>query len=83
MEVSPAGQVTTTQTLTKIKNILIVPSVGTRTENNMTNTIQDMLIHLSDIIDMHDYDEDWEIKAQGIITKISKEIKEPEIKEVI
>lgn len=46
------------------------------------NTIQDMLIHLSDIIDMHDYDEDWEIKAQGLITKIAKELKEPEVKEI-
>lgn len=46
------------------------------------NTIQDMLIHLSDIIDMHDYDENWEIKAQGLITKIAKELKQPELEEV-
>jgi len=46
------------------------------------NTIQDMLVRLSDVIDMHDYDEDWEIKAQGLITKIAKELKEPEVQEV-
>lgn len=43
----------------------------------MTNSIQDMLIHLSDIIDMHEYDENWEIKAQGLISQIAKALKEP------
>lgn len=46
------------------------------------NTIQDMLVRLSDIIDMHDYDENWEIKAQGLITKISNELNPKELKEV-
>lgn len=48
----------------------------------MTNSIQDALTRLSDIIDMHDYDENWEIKAQGLISQIAKELKEPEIKEI-
>jgi hypothetical protein len=48
----------------------------------MLNTIQDTLTHLSDIIDMHDYDEDWEIKAQGLITQLAKELKKPEVKEI-
>lgn len=38
--------------------------------------IKDMLIRLSDLIDMHEYNENWEKEAQELITKISERIGE-------
>jgi len=39
-------------------------------------TIQEYLIELSDLIDRREYEEDWDIKAQEMITDISELLKE-------
>ena len=39
-------------------------------------TIQELLIELSDLIDRREYVEDWDTKAQELITDISDLLKE-------
>ena len=45
---------------------------------NNINEIKELLIDLSDEIDMHDYRSNWKEKSQELITKITNLIKNKE-----